>query len=111
EQVAACRRRAIEPLNREAGANPYLVQEDLQRVMDRYVNIVRSAADLRTALEELERLKKEATRVKAAGSSQYNPGWHEALCLRPLLITAEAVTRAALLREESRGAHTRFDFP
>jgi succinate dehydrogenase flavoprotein subunit len=111
DHVAACRRAAIEPLNREAGVNPYLVQEDLQRVMDRYVNIVRNAEDLRIAIGELERLKQEAARVKTAGSSQYNPGWHEALCLRPLLITAEAVTRAALMREESRGAHTRFDYP
>ena len=109
--VEASRQRAIAPLNREQGANPYVVQEDLQGVMDRYVNIVRGEADLQTALRELERLKTESARVKAPGSSQYNPGWHEALCLRPLLTTAEAVTRAALLREESRGAHTRFDHP
>jgi len=110
-QIEACRQRAIAPLNREAGPNPYSLQEDLQTVMDRYVNIVRNEADLQTALAELERLKKEAARVKAPGSSQYNPGWHEALCLRPLLISAEAVTRAALMRQESRGAHTRIDYP
>ena len=49
--------------------------------------------------------------MKAPGTSQYNPGWHEALAMRSLLITSEAVTRAALMREESRGAHTRLDFP
>ena len=49
--------------------------------------------------------------MKAPGASQYNPGWHEALSMRSLLITSEAVTRAALMREESRGAHTRLDFP
>jgi succinate dehydrogenase / fumarate reductase flavoprotein subunit len=49
--------------------------------------------------------------IKAKGASQFNPGWHEALGLRNLLITSEAVARAALLRKESRGAHTRADFP
>jgi succinate dehydrogenase / fumarate reductase flavoprotein subunit len=49
--------------------------------------------------------------MKAPGTSQYNPGWHEALSMRSLLITSEIVTRAALTREESRGAHTRNDFP
>jgi succinate dehydrogenase / fumarate reductase flavoprotein subunit len=98
-------------LNRVEGTNPYLVIEDLQETMNRYVNIVRTEEELAAALKELERIKKDAAVVKAAGTSQYNPGWHEALSLRPLLITAEAVTRAALVRQESRGAHTRFDFP
>ena len=63
------------------------------------------------ALGELERLKAVAAGVKAAGAPQYNAAWHEALDLRSLLITAEAVTRAALARQESRGAHTRADYP
>jgi succinate dehydrogenase / fumarate reductase flavoprotein subunit len=49
--------------------------------------------------------------VKAPGASQYNPGWHEAIALGSLMITAESVTRAALMREESRGGHSRVDFP
>lgn len=49
--------------------------------------------------------------MKAPGASQYNPGWHEALSMRSLLVTSEAVTRAALMRQESRGAHTRLDHP
>jgi succinate dehydrogenase / fumarate reductase flavoprotein subunit len=56
-------------------------------------------------------MKAEFKEVKAAGSSQFNPGWHEALALRNLLISSEAVAKSALLREESRGAHTREDFP
>ena len=111
EQVALGMRRATEILNREDGANPYLVHEDLENVMDRHVNIVRDAEGLRAALRELERVRAEVARVKAPGASQYNPGWHEARSLRSLLITAEAVTRSGLAREESRGAHTRLDFP
>jgi succinate dehydrogenase / fumarate reductase flavoprotein subunit len=110
-QVLAAARRATDILNRESGTNPYLIQEDLQGVMGRYVGIVRKEDDLQTALGELERLRADAARVKASGASQYNPGWHAALDLEPLLTTAEAVTRAALVRQESRGAHTRLDHP
>jgi succinate dehydrogenase / fumarate reductase flavoprotein subunit len=110
-QVKEIISKATDILNRESGTNPYLVHEDLQEVMNRYVNIVRTEEELKTALSELERIKKDAARVKAAGTSQYNPGWHEALSLESLIITAEAVTRGALMREESRGAHTRVDFP
>jgi len=111
EQVAGAVRRATDILNRENGTNPYLIHEDLQNVMGRYVGIVRTEEELKTALIELERLKADAARVKAHGTSQYNAGWHQALDLRSLLITGEVVTRAALARQESRGAHTRVDYP
>ncbi|MFQ5877904.1 MAG: fumarate reductase/succinate dehydrogenase flavoprotein subunit [Acidobacteriota bacterium] len=109
-QVRAAVRRATEILNREEGTNPYVIHEELQGAMDRYVGIVRTEEDLKAGLRELERLGREAGRVKAHGASQYNPGWHAALDLRSLLIVAEAVTRAALERRESRGAHTRLDY-
>jgi succinate dehydrogenase / fumarate reductase flavoprotein subunit len=111
QQVEASIRRATDILNRESGTNPYAIHEELQDLMGRCVGIVRTEEELRTALEELERLKREAARVKAHGASQYNAGWHEALDLRSLLIVSEAVARSALAREESRGAHTRLDFP
>lgn len=111
EQVIKIIERAVEPLNRESGTNPYLVHEELQNLMQRYVGIVRTAEELKTGLELLGKVKSDSERTKVDGASQYNPGWHEALSLRSLVISAEAVTRAALTREESRGAHTRLDFP
>ena len=111
DRVVAAVRRATDLLNREGGTNPYLVHEDLQDVMGRYVGIVRTEAELETALGELERIKGDAARMKVHGTSQYNAGWHQALDVRSLLVTSEAVTRAALLRQESRGAHTRLDYP
>jgi succinate dehydrogenase / fumarate reductase flavoprotein subunit len=110
-QVQAAVQRATAILNREQGTNPYLIQEALQDLMGRGVGIVRTEEELKTALDELDKLKEETSRVKAHGASQYNPGWHAALDLRSLLITAEAVARGALLRQESRGAHTRVDYP
>jgi succinate dehydrogenase / fumarate reductase flavoprotein subunit len=109
-KVVQAVRRATDVLNREQGPNPYLVQEDLQNTMESYCGIVRIKEDLEQGLKELERIKGDVLKVKAPGASQYNPGWSTALDLRNLVITAEAVNRAALLREESRGAHTRIDF-
>ena len=109
-KVVSAVRRATDVLNREEGTNPYLVQEDLQNAMESYCGIVRLKEDLEQGLKELERIKGDVLAVKAPGASQYNPGWSTALDLRNLVITAEAVNRAALVREESRGAHTRIDF-
>ncbi|MCI0651253.1 MAG: fumarate reductase/succinate dehydrogenase flavoprotein subunit [Planctomycetes bacterium] len=110
EQVDSCRRRATAPLNREAGKNPFVIHEELQVAMEANCGIVRVEDELLRGLQEIERLKRDAAEAKAHASSQFNPGWHEALDLRNLLIVAEAVTRAALLRRESRGAHTRLDY-
>ncbi|HUH01840.1 MAG TPA: hypothetical protein VML75_07575, partial [Kofleriaceae bacterium] len=110
EQVEGARRAATACLNRESGENPYLVHEAIQDALHENVNIVRDGDELAKAVELLEKVKLRAANVKAPGASQYNPGWHEALSLKSMLVTAESVTRAALMREESRGAHTRIDF-
>jgi succinate dehydrogenase / fumarate reductase flavoprotein subunit len=101
----------LSPFERGTGESPYAVQEALQDMMGTYVGIARTDDDLRTALAELEKLRARAAKVGAQGNRQYNPGWHTAIDLRNLLIVSEAVTRAALERRESRGAHTRVEFP
>jgi len=111
EQIKTAFRNATAPLNRESGENPYLLQDELQAVMDYHCNIVREGKELAEGIAKLQPLKARAKNVKALGASQYNPGWHQALSIQSLLITAEAVSRAALMREESRGGHTRVDFP
>ena len=111
DQIEAGIRRATEILNRANGTNPYVLHEKLQDTMSKGVGIVRKRDELETAVAELEQLKEEAKTMRAAGASQYNPGWHEALSMKSLLVTSEAVTRSALMREESRGAHTRLDHP
>jgi len=87
------------------------VHDALQDMMGTYVGIARSAEDLKTALSELESLRARAQRVGVESHRQYNPGWHVALDLHHLLTVSEAVARAALERRESRGAHTRVDYP
>ena len=110
KQALSIIRNATEILNREKGENPYLLHEDLQEAMQNNVGIVRSEELLREGLAQLDNLRRSVKNVKAEGASQFNPGWHEAIALRNLLITAEATAKSALTREESRGAHTRIDF-
>ncbi len=93
------------------GENPYAVHRDLQATMQRDVGIFRTAEELKHGIEELERLQRRAANVHVEGSRHFNPGWHLARDLRAMIRVAEAVARSALLREESRGAHARLDFP
>jgi succinate dehydrogenase / fumarate reductase flavoprotein subunit len=109
--VEALATELLAPFERPDGENPFAVQEALQDVMHTRVGIARSEDDLRTALAELGTLRARAARVGAYGNRQYNPGWHAALELHCLLTVSEAVTRAALERRESRGAHTRVEHP
>jgi succinate dehydrogenase / fumarate reductase flavoprotein subunit len=111
QQIAASFRRATDILNRESGENPYLLHEELEEIAGNHVGIVRTGEELRQGIALLEKLRTKVERLKAPGASQYNPGWHEALSMQSLFIVTEAVARAALMREESRGAHTRLDFP
>jgi succinate dehydrogenase / fumarate reductase flavoprotein subunit len=111
DQILAGVRRATDILRRDTGTNPYVLHDKLTETMQANVGIIRERTEIEQALEDLEGLKKEAETMKAPGTSQYNPGWHEALSMKSLLITSEVVARAALMREESRGAHTRNDFP
>jgi succinate dehydrogenase / fumarate reductase, flavoprotein subunit len=93
------------------GENPYAIHQELQEVMQDLVGIIRVESELKEALEKIAVLRGRAASVSVEGNRQYNPGWHLALDLRNMLIVAEAVTLAALERQESRGGHTREDFP
>jgi succinate dehydrogenase / fumarate reductase flavoprotein subunit len=110
DQVKTVFRAATAPLNRETGENPYVLHEDLQETMGNNVGIVRVEDELKKGIDDLDRLKERYESVKAAGAAQYNPGWNQALALGSLLIASEAVAKAALMRQESRGAHTRLDY-
>lgn len=110
DQLRTAVAKATDILNREEGENPFLLHEELQEVMGRDVGIVRTAEELQNGIEELAALRERVAKVKARGTSQYNPGWEEGIALGSLMVVSEAVARAGLMREESRGAHTRIDF-
>ncbi|MEK7248270.1 MAG: FAD-binding protein, partial [Chloroflexota bacterium] len=96
---------------REGSENPYTIQRELQETMHNLAGIIRTESELREALAKLQEYKERAKHTGVEGNMQYNPGWHLAMDLRSLLTISEAITIAAIQRTESRGAHTRDDFP
>jgi succinate dehydrogenase / fumarate reductase flavoprotein subunit len=103
---------ALEPFDRgPVGENPFAVQHQLQEMMQDLVGIVRVESEMETALGEIAKLKERAAKAGIAGNREYNGGWHTALDLDNLLTVSEIITRAAIERKESRGAHFRDDFP
>ncbi len=110
----AAAQRAISPFRAERSAdaeNPYLLHQDLQQVMNDLVGIIRKADEIQLALKKLDELRQRAEHLVVEGHRQFNPGWHLALDLRNMLAVSECVARAALERTESRGGHTRDDYP
>lgn len=101
----------LEPFENPEGENPYTIHQALQEAMGEYVGVFRTHEKITEGVEELEILKERAVTLKIEGSRMYNPGWHLCKDLRSMLIVSEAIARCALQREESRGAHSRVDFP
>jgi succinate dehydrogenase / fumarate reductase, flavoprotein subunit len=110
-QIAETAAAALAPFERERGDNPYALQQDLQTTMQELVGIIRTEGELKSALEKLGQLQDRAATVRVEGNRQYNPGWHLALDLQSMLAVSECVATAALERKESRGGHTRDDYP
>jgi succinate dehydrogenase / fumarate reductase, flavoprotein subunit len=109
--VQAAEREMLEPFERTSGESPYEVHRELQKTMQSLVGIFRVEEDLKRALSELESLKARAAKVRVEGSRMFNPGWHMARDLQSMLRVSEAVAKSALVRKESRGAHSRIDYP
>jgi succinate dehydrogenase / fumarate reductase flavoprotein subunit len=111
--VTAAAASALAPF--EGGAdgyeNPYTLHQELQQTMNDLVGIIRREEELAEALARLEKLKGRAAALVVEGNRQFNPGWHLALDMRNMLLVSECVARAALERQESRGGHTRDDYP
>jgi succinate dehydrogenase / fumarate reductase flavoprotein subunit len=110
-EISEATREMLFPFERAGGESPYDIHRDLQEAMQNYVGIFRQEEDLKRGLEELQKLKERAAKVFADGSRLFNPGWHLARDLKAMLVVSEAVTLSALARRESRGAHSRIDFP
>jgi succinate dehydrogenase / fumarate reductase, flavoprotein subunit len=111
QQVERAAAEAVEPFERKTNENPFAIQQELQVMMQELVGIVRRESEMTRALECLQTLWTRAGKAAVVGNREYNPGWHTALDLQNLLTVSEAITRAALERKESRGAHFRDDFP
>jgi succinate dehydrogenase / fumarate reductase flavoprotein subunit len=101
----------FDPPDESDTENPYTLHQELQQTMNDLVGIIRKSDEVELALTKLATLKQRLRNVSVEGHRQFNPGWHLALDLRNMVYVSECVARAALLRQESRGGHTRDDFP
>ena len=110
-QIDQAEKELLAPFSNSGTESPYAVHRDLQEVMQNLVGIFRTDEDLKKALAELAKLKTRAAKVSVEGSRLFNPGWHLSYDLKAMLIVSEAVTHSALARTESRGAHSRIDYP
>jgi succinate dehydrogenase / fumarate reductase flavoprotein subunit len=111
QQIEEATREMLAPFERGAGDSPYDIHSDLQEVMQNYVGIFRNEDDLKKGLSEIQGLKQRAAITRVEGSRLFNPGWHLARDLKSMLTVSEAVALSALERKESRGAHSRIDYP
>ncbi|MCU1493515.1 MAG: Succinate dehydrogenase flavoprotein subunit protein [Acidimicrobiaceae bacterium] len=110
-QVDAVSAQSLAPFERDSGENPYTVHQDLQDTMQSLVGIIRNESELLEAKEKLGELDERASKVGVEGHRQFNPGWHLALDLESMLAVAHCTTLGAIERRESRGGHTREDYP
>jgi len=102
---------ALKPFDGGGKENPYTIHHELQDSMQALVGIIRTESDMVEALDRIKHYKERAQNLAVEGNRQFNPGWHLSLDLRAMLTIAEAITKAAIERKESRGGHTRDDFP
>jgi succinate dehydrogenase / fumarate reductase flavoprotein subunit len=110
-QIEGAEKELLAPFANTGGESPYAVHRDLQEVMQNLVGIYRTEQDLMKSLGELEKLSARAAKTSVEGTRMFNPGWHLTRELKSMLLISEAVARAALARKESRGAHSRIDYP
>jgi succinate dehydrogenase / fumarate reductase flavoprotein subunit len=111
EQIEAAEKELLAPFANTGGESPYAVHRDLQEVMQNLVGIYRTEQDLMKSLGDLEKLSARSAKTGVEGTRMFNPGWHLTRELKSMLLISEAVARAALARKESRGAHSRTDYP
>ena len=91
--------------------NPYALQQELQNVTQDLVGIIRTESELKDSLKKIESIRERSKNVKVEGGKLFNPGFHLAIDLENLLLVSESIARSALERQESRGGHTRDDYP
>ena len=99
------------PFKRTGGENPYTLHQELQEITHNLVGIIRTKSELADAISKIEDIRKRIENVSVAGDRLFNPGFHLSFDLDNMLLVAESTAKSAIVREESRGGHTRDDFP
>jgi succinate dehydrogenase / fumarate reductase flavoprotein subunit len=109
--AAAAAARIEAPFARTGGENSYSLHAELQEITHNLVGIIRTGTELKEAIEKIAEIRKRSANVAVSGGRKFNPGFHLAFDLDNMLLVAESTAKSAISREESRGGHTRDDFP
>ena len=109
--IAAAAAKIQAPFDRQGGENSYALHAELQEITHNLVGIIRTGAELQSAIEKIAEIRKRSANVSVSGGRKFNPGFHLAFDLDNMLLVAESTAKSAIKREESRGGHTRDDFP
>ena len=109
--IAAAASRIQAPFTRTGGENPYKLHQELQEITHNLVGIIRTKTELDDAILKIADIRKRIQNVTVTGGREFNPGFHLSFDLDNMLLIAESTAKSAVLREESRGGHTRDDFP
>jgi succinate dehydrogenase / fumarate reductase flavoprotein subunit len=109
--IKAAADRIEAPFSRAGGENSYSLHAELQEVTHNLVGIIRTRSEIEEAIAKIADIRARSKNVAVAGGRKFNPGFHLAFDLDNMLLVAESTAKSALLREESRGGHTRDDFP
>jgi succinate dehydrogenase / fumarate reductase flavoprotein subunit len=111
ESIKRAAERIEAPFKREGGENPYSLHQELQELTQNLVGIIRTKTELQEAIEKIADIRKRIEKVSVSGGRDFNPGFHLSFDLDNMLLIAESTAKSAIVREESRGGHTRDDFP
>ena len=111
QSIKAAAEKIEAPFHRTGGENPYKLHQELQELTQNLVGIIRTRTELDEAINKIADIRKRIANVKVEGGRQFNPGFHLAFDLDNMLLVAESTAKSAVIREESRGGHTRDDFP
>ena len=103
--------RIAAPFKRTGGENPYTLHQELQEITHNLVGIIRTKSELADAINKIADIRKRIENVSVQGDRIFNPGFHLSFDLDNMLLVAESTAKSAIVREESRGGHTRDDFP
>ncbi|MBN1880222.1 succinate dehydrogenase/fumarate reductase flavoprotein subunit [bacterium] len=99
-------------LKRNGKENPYEIRRQLQVIMDRHAGVYRDAAEMQAGLNKIAQLRERFKQIAVKDKGRvYNSNLFNVLETRNMLILAQVLLMSALKREESRGAHSRRDFP
>ena len=110
-ELVNCVTHCLEPFDDSKTENPYKLHSKMQQIMHTYVGMIRDEESIKEGIRQLEELQKQIHMAHCDTQRAYNPAWHTCVALEHMITLCFIAANAALRRRESRGGHTRSDYP